>query len=1109
LASDNPTNGSLISSNVTGGGSAARVPVLAVNFTAGNSGAVTLSGVNFQKTGVLADSSVSGAYLTENGQVVAQYNSINQGVITFSGMSLQIPAGQTVELTLAIDVSSGLSAGNTTGFSLQSASAVTAWDPSNNAITPNGSFPLMGTTFTVTTVSNPSLATLVITSSSIGTAVTAGTQGDIVGAWNFNVGNNKVWLDSLNFHVIGSANKGDIRNVKLMVNGVQVGATLAAVPANGMAYFNAMSAPGALNTGSNNVQLVADVMGSPSFNFQFEILNGYDVLAVDSQYNVPISLTNTGGTGSLVTINQGTVTVSQDSSTPTGNIAAGQSGVALAKFDMYAGGEPVKVQFIGFSLAFTGVNTASDTTLSQMVKNIALSDDAGGQVGTTINTPPSSNVGSCDAGGSSVTGFTTAGLSGESSNMNSGTVTYVDCFGTSGSNINYIVPANTTRVLTLKADIQSGASFGTVLASLLGESNNLQGQISSQTGSSSGASGSSLTLQSTLLTVAQNNSIGTQTLTPNSTGATIGSYAFTASSASGVQINTISIKAAPGASASFMQNLRLMVNGTQFGTTQATVGAGANAIYAFSGSPFTVPAGQTVNVNVVADTLSSWYATSTANLSPVGATQLTGCSGTGVISYNAVTCGSVTGQNVTFNSNGTTLAITADANTQAATQYVMPSSQVALATFDFAETQNIEPVKITALTVTDNAGSGVLPGYGNLQLYNGSTPLGTASAAAPKTTTTVTPASYPTGTITVGTAASSSQGVAYVTIGGVQVAGSVPATTSTLNTAVVAAAINTIINNNSATLNATSSISGSVVTFRYTKSLASTTFSIFDTVGTVYSTGTGVTSAGVAGSSNTNSTGLYGYTFNFATPIIVPQNNSVALTLRGDLPSFTAGAVTDNSTSSFSIAATTDVTALGANSSKAPTITSTNPSGNLLTVLRTTLTPSLAVTGTTRAARSTSDQVATLTFTPNVSGPATLGTTTLTFSGSLVSSTASSTFLAGVQLWLNGTPLTSSTSLAVTSSSGANSAGSTKTWNFSGANGISAGSPLVLQVVINDNLGTSAATNGISYGLQVGIQNTGDVVYTDSSPSDSTGKSVTLPANLVPQSVQVGFNQGI
>ena len=114
VASDNPAIGSIISSSgSSGSGSAARVPVLGVNFTAGNSGAVTISEVKFHKIGVLSDSSISGAYLVQNGQVVAQYNSINQGVVDFSGLQLSVPAGQTLDLQLAIDPSTGLAAGNT------------------------------------------------------------------------------------------------------------------------------------------------------------------------------------------------------------------------------------------------------------------------------------------------------------------------------------------------------------------------------------------------------------------------------------------------------------------------------------------------------------------------------------------------------------------------------------------------------------------------------------------------------------------------------------------------------------------------------------------------------------------------------------------------------------------------------------------------------------------------------------------------------------------------------------------------------------------------------------------------------------------------------------
>ncbi len=723
LAPSNPAAGSLISSDSA---AAARVPVLAINLTAANSGAVTVTDIKVHKTGVLSDSSISGAYLVQNGQVLYQYTSLNQGVIDFSSLSLSVSAGQTQTLVVAIDPSTGLDAGNTVGFAMNAASDISAFDASNNAITPSGGFPLNGNIFTVTKVSNPSLATLEITTSSIATQVTAGTQNNIVGAWQFRGSNSLTWLKGIKFTVIGSANMADIRNVKLNVNGTQVGQTLATVGANGVAYFDLSSSPASLGTGANNIQVYADVMGSPSKNFQFEVLNSYDVYAVDSQYNVPISVTLTSGADAAVGIAQGTITVTQDSGTPTGNIAVGQSGVTLAKFDIYAAGEAVKVKFLGFEIGLTGVATTTHfATLSQFLKNISLVDDAGGQVGTTINTPPSSNSTSnaCDA---QTSADAAAGLS--SGTITAGTVVYLDCFGSSASPINYIVPANTTRVLSLKADIQSltsPATFATITAKLGGNSLNLQGLTSSQTNSSGAAGGSSLSLQSSLLTVAANSAYGNQVITPNTAAAHIGSYAFTASSASGIQINTLSIEAARANSGSSdLGNLKVMIGGTQFGTTQGVVADGST--YSFSGSPFTVPAGQTTYVDVYADILSNATTTNPA-------TTLTGCSGTSVVSYSAVSCvGTKDGQTVTVATTGATISVALDSSAPVASYLVMGATGNTLAAYRIAEVTNVENVKITDLTVTQNT-LATASAFQNLVLYTGSTAVGTSGTASSTT----------------------------------------------------------------------------------------------------------------------------------------------------------------------------------------------------------------------------------------------------------------------------------------------------------------------------------------------------------------------------------------
>ncbi|MBI3114755.1 MAG: peptidoglycan-binding protein, partial [Candidatus Harrisonbacteria bacterium] len=371
-----PPAGSLISSTNS---AAARVPVLSVDLTAGIASGITVSGLKFKKTGVISDSSISGAYIEESGKVLAQYTSISGGMISFPALALNIAAGQRKTLTLSIDPAQGLSAGNTVGFALNAVADVTATDATGAAVSAAGSFPLNGNTFTVTSVSNPNIASLSIASSSIGTTVYAGSKNVIVGAWSFSGSNSKIWLKGLNLKVIGSASKADIQNVKLYVNGSQVGQTLAAVPTDGNVYFDLTATPATINTGSNNVQVYADVMGSPNFNFQFEILNSYDVLAVDSQYNVPVSAS--ANTGTQVSVNAGNLTITAASDTPTGNLAAGQTNVTLAKFSVYAAGEPVKVKWFTFSLNWVSATSSLDLIL----KNVHLDDDAGGQVGSTVS----------------------------------------------------------------------------------------------------------------------------------------------------------------------------------------------------------------------------------------------------------------------------------------------------------------------------------------------------------------------------------------------------------------------------------------------------------------------------------------------------------------------------------------------------------------------------------------------------------------------------------------------------------------------------------------------------------------------------------------------------
>ncbi len=127
-------------------------------------------------------------------------------------------------------------------------------------------------------------------------------------------------------------------------------------------------------------------------------------LTASTTFRSPYRLT--AAVDAQVTIQAGQTTTSQDTSTPTGNIAKGVSQVTLAKFDVYASGEPTKVKFLDFDVGLHGRDDldSEHVAIANLVKNVNITDDSGQQVGTTINTPPSGNSCAQMASGSGYTG---------------------------------------------------------------------------------------------------------------------------------------------------------------------------------------------------------------------------------------------------------------------------------------------------------------------------------------------------------------------------------------------------------------------------------------------------------------------------------------------------------------------------------------------------------------------------------------------------------------------------------------------------------------------------------------------------------------------------------
>jgi hypothetical protein len=821
LAIDSPS-GSAISG-------AGQIDSLKFTLTAGSAATVTI--LKFTKIGVVSDTSISNLYLAdETGVIIAQFSSLNKGIATFDGLSIAIGAGSSKTLTLRTDLSTSASAGNTLAWKLDS---VTAGDATISGL------PVTGNILTVTTVSNPSIAKATFTFNTVGSTVDAGTNGVLVANITANVENSAVDLKNIKFTVVGSASASHLANLQLKVGGALVGSTLASVASNGTAVFDLSSAPSRLNTGNTTIELYADITGSPNRTAQFTILRPYDIHVVDTQYSVGISPTVTTTNATSITINQGQIIVQLATDTPTGNIPIGASNITLAKFAVYAAGESVKIKYIDATITRGGGDTWETlANVTEDIQNIKLIDDVGGQVGSTISA-------------------VTQGITNGTCTLSDLTIT---ChFGSSGSQINYIVPANTTRTLSLVVDILSTNDSTSLRGGLPGNTSNLEGQVSFQSASSGSAAGSTLTVVATPLTIAVNPAFAAPTCAAGNNNAKIASFVVSASSAEGATFSSLTFDKDTNADLK-LQNLKVMIGSIQFGATKPTVGNTETSM-AFSGTTAaSVSAGGSITIDVYADILpGSTVATHATVIDFIGWSAL------GATSKSFITFpGAVDGQSVVI-ASGPTITLAAGSDTAPTRQVVMGSTGNSLFSVRITN-DNVEDVKITDIKFTDTIGANdPVASFINLELYDGVTKVG----------------------------------------------GPLPLT-HTPNTAV------------------------STVTFSF---------------------------------------GL--------SPVTITRSGTKTLELKGTVADFQSGGATSNSSHTFKIAATGDVTALGVSNSTATKVGT--PSGNAQTVLRTklTLSSSALVSGT--QSRTVNQDIAQLAWKAESAYQAVVGTVTIKFIGMAVS----------------------------------------------------------------------------------------------------------------------------
>lgn len=637
LASDNPLAASVAV------GTNELVPVLNLNFSAGSSNA-TVTGFNVVRSGLSSDQDLNNVYLMDGSKVIATNMSVSNGVVNFSNpMGLfTVNANSSKKITVAVSLVS-TAAGHTLAFSVASASAITS-----NASSVQGSFPISGNVLTAATVTN--LGSLAVANNSSGNTnttgltVNAGQTNYIVGQFTLQAQNQTVSVRSIKATLVGSTNATDLTNIKLFSGATQLGATATGVDANNVVTFDLSASPLQLTAGQTvQLYVYADVNGTVGRYFQFSVQHNYDVIAQDMMYNVGILPANPTGQStsypmnlSYVNVQSGTLTMTRNANSPVNYVLPGGTNQVLAQVDFKAVGEAVRVTALNLDLTGTSIGTSSIT-------NLKVVDDQGTQIGTTQ----------------------------QAVSTYSAPAAY--------TNLNYVIPANTTRTLSIYADLNSSAS-GNMVAGITGVVGQGYTSLASLTGSN--VYGNTLSANATLLSVYQNSALGSTNVVAGQNAAKVGSFTLVAGAASDVSVSAVSLVATSSAN---IQNLLVKVGGTQVGQTQPTIVNGTTYNFSFS-SPVTIPKGGQIVVDVYADVKTTASSVSGV-IVYVPAT--TGVSATAVATsqvVSSVPAAQVNGQTVAITTSGA--ATYALYNTPAAGQIGMGSTGVVLATYKVTGSAN-------------------------------------------------------------------------------------------------------------------------------------------------------------------------------------------------------------------------------------------------------------------------------------------------------------------------------------------------------------------------------------------------------------------------------------
>lgn len=658
LAADTPAANTIAISSTAG----VKTVVTLANFMFTGSGTVTQ--LQVKRIGVSADSDLGNVYLFNGASRLTDAASVGgSSLITFNNPSGLFTVNGSMEVSVVAEIPNGTSAGKTIGAQLTSFT-VASGSPATVSISGN-----LMTTASATDLAYANFGTVTPTGGAYDPA-----KDVVVFQSNVSINQRDMTMSRFIIRNIGSAQQGDINNFRLRVDGNQIAQTQS-MDSNGYVTFS--FSPMTMKAGTRQVQVLADVIGGSSRNFQYQIRNASDVNFTDTQYNVTSSASNTFpvGSASSNSINSGTLTIVKTSDSPSGNVTNGASDVVLAKYTLTAYGEPMQIQTL------TADASSSDSAVGSLRNGRILIN--GVQYGSTATLNNS-------AAGTSYT-------------------------------LNYTVQPGSPVTLELHADMfdndgtNSLVNNDTVTGYIYAGSSNVQKMVSLGyvSAPSANVAGNAITVVTGSMSLSKNATYANQTIPQPQTGYLLGSFNLVGSTSEDINLTGVDINLKGGTNSSSslanLNNVTLKINGNMYGTVKGTV-AVSNSTSTFSGN-LTISKGTTVPVLVYADIPAVSVPNGSDNF------VATMCANGTTVSSSVSVSSCTTGQNISIGTASLTVA--QDPSTPVAA-LIAGNQTKTLAAFKFTTANDQYTVSDITISLASNTT------VSTLSLWDGSTQVGSS-----------------------------------------------------------------------------------------------------------------------------------------------------------------------------------------------------------------------------------------------------------------------------------------------------------------------------------------------------------------------------------------------